>query len=114
MHCGKPAEGLSGDNHRAGRKSCAPQHRYNARMKTTAPPPPLPGADDALFDEIERRLRALTTAPLHAPAALPRRCVDEFADGFLGHAGPPPSTARQPARRLQDPSRLRGDLRGYL
>jgi hypothetical protein len=74
-------------------------------MNTTHTPPPMPGADDALFDDIERRLRALTTAPLHAPAATPRRCVDEFADGFLGHAGP---AARQPARRWQDPPR------GYL
>ena len=56
-------------------------------MKTTHIPPPSPGADDALFDHIERRLLALTTAPLHAPAQVERRCVDEFADGFLGHIG---------------------------
>ena len=74
-------------------------------MKTTDTTPPMPGADDALFDEIERRLRALTTAPLHAPAAVPRRCVDEFADGFLGHAGHFGLTARQLGQRREDPSR---------
>jgi hypothetical protein len=67
--------------------SCAPQHTYNARMKTTHTLPPTPGADDALFDQLERRLQALTTAPLHAPTGVERRCVDEFADGFLGHIG---------------------------
>ena len=59
-------------------------------MKTTAFPPPSPGADDALFDDIERRLQALTTVPLHAPSTLPRRSVDEFADGFPGMACLPP------------------------
>jgi len=54
-------------------------------MKTTDTLPPSPGADDALFDQIERRLLALTTAPLHAQVE--HRCVDEFADGFLGHIG---------------------------
>ncbi|MCS0633828.1 hypothetical protein NX786_31270 [Telluria mixta] len=56
-------------------------------MKTTHTPPPSPGADDALFDHIERRLLALTTAPLHTRTQVERRCVDEFADGFLGHIG---------------------------
>ncbi|WP_198116885.1 hypothetical protein [Massilia rhizosphaerae] len=59
-------------------------------MKTTDTLPPTPGADDALFDQIERRMLALTTVPLHAPATLPRRYVDEFADGFLGVAYLPP------------------------
>ena len=68
-------------------------------MTSTNLTPPMPGADDALFDEIERRLRALTTAPLHAPAATPRRCVDEFEDGFLLHAGPPPAVRRRPGER---------------
>ena len=77
-------------------------------MKTTDTHSPMPGADDALFDDIERRLRALTTASLHAPAAMPSQCVDEFADGFLGHAGHFGPAARQPARRWKDPSR------GYL
>jgi hypothetical protein len=34
--------------------------------------------------------------------------VDEFADGFLGHAGHSGLTARQLARRREDP------WRGYL
>ena len=59
-------------------------------MKTTDSSLPTPGADDALFDAIERRLQALTTVPLHTPSTLPRRCVDEFADGFLGMASLPP------------------------
>jgi hypothetical protein len=59
-------------------------------MKTTDTLPPTPGADDALFDQIERRMLALTTVPLHAPATVPRRYVDEFADGFLGVACLPP------------------------
>jgi hypothetical protein len=55
-------------------------------MKTTHTPPPLPGAHDALFDLVECRLRALTTAPLHGPVPTsdPRHYVDEFADGFPG------------------------------
>jgi hypothetical protein len=56
-------------------------------MKTTDTLPPTPGADDALFDHIERRLQALTTAPLHPHTPAECRCVDEFADGFLGHVG---------------------------
>jgi len=56
-------------------------------MKTTHFPPPSPGADDALFDHIERRLLALTTAPLYTQTQVERQCVDEFADGFLGHIG---------------------------
>jgi hypothetical protein len=79
-------------------------------MKTPHTPPPLPGADDALFDQIERRLIALTTVPLQVPAAVPCRAVDEFADGFLGHAGHSDATTRQLARRLGDASRLRGYL----
>ena len=68
-------------------------------MKTTDIPP-LPGADDALFDDIEHRLRALTTASLHPPSAVPNRCVDEFADGFLGYTAGPALPARQLARQL--------------
>lgn len=48
------------------------------------------GAHDALFDHIECQLRALTTAPLDARDTAPRRCVDEFADDFLGYASMPP------------------------
>lgn len=55
-------------------------------MKTTHTPLPSHGAHDALFDLVECRLRALTTAPLHGPAHAsdPRHFVDEFADGFPG------------------------------
>lgn len=68
-------------------------------MKSTDPTTPLSGADDALFDDIERRLHALTTVPLHVPAAAPVHCVDEFEDGFLLHAGPPPAARRRPGER---------------
>jgi hypothetical protein len=47
------------------------------------------GAHDALFDQIEGQLRALTTAPLDTRAVLPRRCVDEFANEFLSHFSMP-------------------------
>jgi hypothetical protein len=77
-------------------------------MKTTDTSPLPPGADDALLDEIELQLRALTTAPLHAPATVPSRSVDEFADGFPGHAHQFGLAARQLARRLN------GASRGYL
>ena len=100
MQFGTDPAFLSDDTQPARRESCAPQHRYTTRMKTTDTLPPLPGADDALFDDIERRLRALTTAPLHPPSAVPSRCVDEFADGFLGYTGGPALPARQLARQL--------------
>ncbi|WP_322405081.1 hypothetical protein [Massilia luteola] len=45
---------------------------------------------DALFDQIERRVLALTTVPLQACATVPVRYVDKFADGFLGAAYLPP------------------------
>lgn len=45
---------------------------------------------DALLDQIERQLLALTTAPLDARDTAPRRCVDEFADEFLVHFSMPP------------------------
>jgi hypothetical protein len=48
------------------------------------------GAHDALFDQIERQLLALTTAPLDARDNAPRHCVDEFADEFLVHFSMPP------------------------
>jgi len=67
--------------------------------------PSLPGAHDALFDDIERRLLALTTVALSAPPAVPRRCVDEFEDGFPLPAASLGLTARQLARRWEDPLR---------
>ena len=68
-------------------------------MKSPHTPPPLSGADDALFDDIERRLQALTTVLLHVPPPVPARCVDEFEDGFLLQAGPPPAVRRRPGAR---------------
>jgi hypothetical protein len=40
-------------------------------------------AADALFDQIEQDLLALTTAPLDHSAEEPLQCVDEFADDFF-------------------------------
>jgi hypothetical protein len=45
---------------------------------------------DALFDQVEHDLLALTTASLDAHAAAPRQTVDEFANEFLGHWLLPP------------------------
>jgi hypothetical protein len=42
-------------------------------------------APDALCDQVERELRALTIARLDGCDGMPRRCVDEFADEFLAH-----------------------------
>jgi hypothetical protein len=44
-------------------------------------------AADALFDQIEQDLLALTTAPLDSRAAEPPECVDEFADDFFSCLG---------------------------
>jgi hypothetical protein len=44
---------------------------------------------EALFDQVERNLLALTTVSLDADAA-PRVCIDEFANEFLGHWHLPP------------------------
>jgi len=48
------------------------------------------GAHDALFEQVERDLLALLTAPLAAPSTAPRECVDEFSNEFLGHWSMPP------------------------
>jgi hypothetical protein len=56
----------------------------------------LHGAPDALFDQIERDMATLTTAPLDDDDRAPAQVVDEFATEFLmDWTGPPP------ARRLQ-------------
>ena len=47
-------------------------------------------ASDALYDKIEQELLALTTAPLDSLAAVPRQCVDEFADDFFSYWSMPP------------------------
>jgi len=59
-------------------------------MNSTKPSQHVSGAPDALFDQIERELRALTFAPLDAQDATPRQCVDEFANEFLGRFRQPP------------------------
>lgn len=58
-------------------------------MKPTKFPCGPASAHDALYDQIERQLRALTSAPLDAHDSTPRRCVDEFANDFLACFGLP-------------------------
>lgn len=53
------------------------------------------GAADALFDQIEQDLLALTTAPLEGREEAPR-CVDEFADDFFSCWSRPPGHAEGP------------------
>jgi len=50
-------------------------------------------AADALFDQIEQDLLALTTAPLDSRAAEPPECVDEFADDFFSCLGTLPGSS---------------------
>jgi len=45
------------------------------------------GAPDALFDDIEQELLALTTASLDEDGAVSGACVDEFADEYLADLG---------------------------
>jgi len=59
-------------------------------MKSTNHTPHERSACEALLDQVERQLLALTTAPLDARAGSPRECVDEFANEFLGHWSLPP------------------------
>lgn len=54
------------------------------------------GAADALFDQIEQELLALTTAPLEGRAEAPPQCVDEFADDFFSCWSRPPSHTEGP------------------
>jgi hypothetical protein len=61
-------------------------------MTSTPSPFDRHGAADALFDQIERELAALTHVPLAAADAVApdsRHCVDEFADDFLNWSMPP-------------------------
>ena len=52
-------------------------------------------AHDALFDDIEHELLALTTASLdNDGAALPAPPVDEFATDFLVELSRPPCSSR--------------------
>jgi hypothetical protein len=54
-------------------------------------------ADDALFDQIEQDLLALTIAPLESRAAEPPECVDEFADDFFSCWSMPPGLGHDAA-----------------
>lgn len=48
-------------------------------------------AHDALYDQIERELRALTIARIDGTDGAPRQVVDEFADDYpLCFRRPPP------------------------
>jgi hypothetical protein len=47
-------------------------------------------ASDALFDQIEQDLLALTIAPLDCQAGVPLQSVDEFADDFFSAWSLPP------------------------
>jgi hypothetical protein len=55
-------------------------------------------AADALFDQIEQDLLALTIAPLDCRAAEPPQCVDEFANDFFS-CWSTPSGSAQPGMR---------------
>jgi hypothetical protein len=48
------------------------------------------GAPDALYDDIECELIALTAASLDDEDAVPATCVDEFATEFLVELSRPP------------------------
>jgi hypothetical protein len=52
--------------------------------------PSLCSAPDALFDQLERDLCALTTAALDDERT-PRQCVDEFSNEFLMQWSLPPN-----------------------
>jgi len=58
-------------------------------MNSTNHTPQERSACEALFDQVERDLLALTVASLDADAA-PRVCIDEFANEFLGQWSLPP------------------------
>lgn len=66
-----------------------------APMNTTRHAYSLPeySAADALFDQIEQDLLALTTAALDCRTSEPPRCVDEFADDFFNCLGSLPDLA---------------------
>jgi hypothetical protein len=57
-------------------------------MNSTNFPSDRPTGHDALFDQIERELAALTHAPLEAATGGGRRCVDEFSNDFLNWSMP--------------------------
>jgi hypothetical protein len=59
-------------------------------MNSTNHSPQERSACEALFDQVERDLLALTTVSLDLNEGAPRLCVDEFANEFLGHWSMPP------------------------
>jgi hypothetical protein len=59
-------------------------------MNSTNHTPQELSACDALFDQVERDLLALTNVALEAADAAPPVCIDEFANEFLGHWSMPP------------------------
>jgi hypothetical protein len=59
-------------------------------MKSTKHPYDQCSAPDALLEQVERDLLALTTVPLDIRDGEPRQCVDEFANEFLIHWSMPP------------------------
>lgn len=61
-----------------------PRHAYSLQDHSDA---------DALFDQIEQDLLALTTAPLDSRAGEPPQCVDEFANDFFSCWSKPPGSA---------------------
>jgi len=63
-------------------------------MNPTNHSPQERSAHDALFDQVERALLVLTTAPLDAGMAAPV-CIDEFANEFLAHWSMPPRRRRR-------------------
>ncbi len=63
-------------------------------------------APDALFDDIEQDLLALTTASLDEEDALPGTSVDEFANDFLAELSLTETGRPRPTARTARSSRL--------
>jgi hypothetical protein len=59
-------------------------------MNSTNNPYDQYSAHDALFEQVERDLLALTTVRLEPRDGTPRECVDEFANEFMGQWSMPP------------------------
>jgi hypothetical protein len=65
-------------------------------MNSTNHTPQEHGAHEALFDQVERQLLALTTASLDVSDGVARVCVDEFANEFMAHWRMPPRRRGRP------------------
>jgi len=59
-------------------------------MNSTNHSPQERSAYDALFDQVERDLATVTTAPLDLGNSAPLVCVDEFANEYLSMWSMPP------------------------